>query len=97
MKLEDIWVVRARDYNKWWRPKGNGYTNELIAAGAYTREEAEKAARRKSPHIDSDGREHYTDKAMPLLRALQGLVRGDGTVGSMLLTEEQICQIESKS
>jgi len=32
--------IYSRQWNTWWRPDGNGYTNEIEEAGIYTFEDA---------------------------------------------------------
>lgn len=54
----------------WWREDRNGYTDELVAAGLYSEEEARAIEKLRPPK----------DRAIPLTEALSGL--GTGTVGS---------------
>lgn len=82
--LDESWVVLHRPSGTWWRANRSGYTSELMAAGVYTREEAEECARMRSPILHEDGEREYEERAMSLRSALKGL--GDGTVGAMLLS-----------
>lgn len=69
------WLIRYVDarHDLWWRASRSGYTNELLAAGLYTEEEA-KAQEASRP-------EH--DRAVPLSEALCG-AWSPGTVGGLL-------------
>lgn len=49
--------------NLWWRPNAGGYTSDLLGAGLYTREEAERYARDPS----------RKEKAVPLISVVRDL------------------------
>lgn len=80
MKLQDAWVVRYGDV--WWRAERAGYTSDLLAAGVYTQEEAERCAHVRSPHVWPDGHKTWPDTAIRLVDAFKGV--GKGTVGELL-------------
>lgn len=59
----DIWVILHVPDDLWWRPDGKGYTKDLVAAGVYSKEEAQRRAKGRPSE----------DKAMSLDYVLQGL------------------------
>jgi len=59
---EDLFVIYNNSSGAcplWWRAKASGYTNNLVQAGVYSREDAERLAANR-PTID---------RAMPLNQA----------------------------
>lgn len=42
MKLTHTWLVWSYEHEAWWRPGRLGYTQSIVLAGHYTRDEAEK-------------------------------------------------------
>lgn len=42
---EDIYLVWSNEHRAWWRPRAQGYTVHLEAAGRFSREEAIKHSR----------------------------------------------------
>lgn len=48
------WAVYTRAHGRgglrlWWKPRGSGYTTNVHEAGLFTREEAERIQRTRSP------------------------------------------------
>ena len=56
---QPLYLIWARDHKAYYRPNYSGYTSDVIAAGRYTRAEAEAEVRRV-PHeleaVDADGK-----------------------------------------
>ena len=38
--MDDAYLIWSNEHRAWWRPKGDGYTRDLKAAGIYSRAEA---------------------------------------------------------
>ncbi|WEK05726.1 MAG: hypothetical protein P0Y65_05585 [Candidatus Devosia phytovorans] len=49
------WMIYARDHNAYYRANYSGYTTDTISAGRYTRDEAEKEARRVPHELEIHG------------------------------------------
>lgn len=49
------WMIWARDHQAYYRSNYSGYTTDTIAAGRYTREEAEREARRVPHELEVHG------------------------------------------
>ncbi len=73
------WLIRYVDarHDLWWRANRCGYTNELLAAGLYTEEEAKEQAASRPLH----------DRAVSLEEALVGAWE-PGSVGELLRNGE---------
>lgn len=78
--MTDVWVVRHWPSGTWWGPNGTGYFGELLMAGAYTQEEAEALARKRSPMRDH----RFEDIAMPLADAAASLLDRRSDTGRVM-------------
>lgn len=38
--MDDIYLIWSNEHRAWWKPNSLGYTTDIRAAGAYTRENA---------------------------------------------------------
>lgn len=62
----EVFVIRFRPTGTWWGPNGSGYSDELLAAGAYSEADAMKYAANRP----------LDDQAMPLKVAVRDFVSG---------------------
>lgn len=61
---QPAFLIWARDHSAYYRSNYSGYTADVIAAGRYTRDEAETECRRSSDleMVDPEGRHHRFDR-----------------------------------
>lgn len=75
--LADHWLVWSNEHGAWWRANSAGYCTELLGAGIYTREEAERIERDANAHGDRN------ETAVPLAKKW-GAYLGMLTPGTVL-------------
>lgn len=70
-------VLYDKLHDLWWRPKSRGYTNQLLCAGLYTKEAAERTAElSKGDTI-----------AMPMQAAIQKMLERSGNTAESIIGE----------
>ena len=40
--LSEVWVIWSFEHEGWWKPNGNGYTQDFTEAGKYTFDQADE-------------------------------------------------------
>lgn len=49
------WLIWSRQHDAWWKPEERGYTSDMMCAGRYDRERADRIASVRKMHDGSPG------------------------------------------